>query len=251
MTAVTTAGIRVPKAAELVAATIRRQIITGELLENHLLPSESALMEQFHVSRPTLREAFRILESESLITVRRGVHGGARVQIPNGDVAARYVGYVLEYRGTTMADVYRARAEVEAPLARLVAASATPENIARLEECLAKAETHLDEPSAFIVHDEEFHRLMAELADNQTLAVMLDMMYHIVGTARRRYAMNVDQGQTRKETVEVHRSHVRLVDLIKRGRPDLVHRLWLRHLDEATRHYLEGPLATTVVEMMS
>ncbi len=158
MTAVTTAGIRVPKAAELVAGTIRRQIITGELLEDHLLPSESALMEQFRVSRPTLREAFRILESESLITVRRGVHGGARVQIPNGDVAARYVGYVLEYRGTAMADVYRARAEVEAPLARLVATSATPD-----EECLARAEAHLDDPSA----DEEFHRLMAELADNR------------------------------------------------------------------------------------
>ena len=43
-------------------------------------------MERFGVSRPTLREAFRVLESESLISVRRGAHGGARVHLPNADV---------------------------------------------------------------------------------------------------------------------------------------------------------------------
>ena len=46
-------------------------------------------MERFGVSRPTLREAFRGLESESLISVRRGAHGGARVHLPNADVAGR------------------------------------------------------------------------------------------------------------------------------------------------------------------
>lgn len=251
MTALTNGSIRVPKAAELVAATIRRQIVTGELVEDHLLPSEAVLMEQFHVSRPTLREAFRILESESLISVRRGARGGARVQIPNDDVAARYVGYVLEYRGTAMADVYRARAVVEAPLARLVATDPTAEQIERLEECLQKASLFLDDPPSYIAHDEAFHHLIAELAGNETLRVLLDMMYHIVGTARRRYTITVDRDQTRAETLEVHKSHVRLVELIKRGRPDQVDRLWTRHLTEATQHYLDGSLATTVVEMMS
>jgi DNA-binding FadR family transcriptional regulator len=62
-----TDAIRVPKAAELVAAPLRRQIITGELSEGDALPSEAALMTQFRISRATLREAFRILESESLM----------------------------------------------------------------------------------------------------------------------------------------------------------------------------------------
>src|SRR2546423_893707 len=70
--------VRVPKTAELVARALRRQIIRRELGQGEALPSESALMEQFGVSRPTLREAFRLLESESLIEVRRGVRGGAR-----------------------------------------------------------------------------------------------------------------------------------------------------------------------------
>ena len=75
------APVRVPKTAELVASHLRRQIVRGELKEGDALPPESALMEQFGVSRPTLREAFRVLESEALISVRRGARA-ARVSTP-------------------------------------------------------------------------------------------------------------------------------------------------------------------------
>ena len=114
-------SVRVPKTAELVAAHIRRRIVRGELKEGDALPPESALMDEFAISRPTLREAFRILESEGLITVRRGARGGARVQIPTSEVAARYAGLVLQHRGTTLADVLDARVIVEAPAAGIVA----------------------------------------------------------------------------------------------------------------------------------
>ena len=68
--------VRVPKVAELVADQIRRRIVRGHLEEGEALLPESELMAEFGVSRPTLREAFRILESESLITVTRGSRGG-------------------------------------------------------------------------------------------------------------------------------------------------------------------------------
>src|ERR1700743_249632 len=74
--------IRAPKTAELIAANLRRQIVGGGLKEGLALPPEAELMEQFRVSRPTLREAFRILEAESLITIRRGSRGGAQVTAP-------------------------------------------------------------------------------------------------------------------------------------------------------------------------
>ncbi|WP_250291830.1 GntR family transcriptional regulator, partial [Frankia sp. CiP1_Cm_nod1] len=129
--------VRVPKTAELVAARLRRQIVRGELVEGDALPPEAVLMEQFGVSRPTLREAFRVLESEALISVRRGAHGGARVHTPNGDVAARYAALVLEYRGTTIADVHQARALLEPPCVRRLAQRHTEEDLARLRAALA------------------------------------------------------------------------------------------------------------------
>ena len=93
----------------MVASHLRRQIVLGELKQGDQLPPESALMEQFGVSRPTLREAFRILEAEGAISVRRGVRGGARVQVPSVGIAARYVGLLLQYRGTLLSDVYDIR----------------------------------------------------------------------------------------------------------------------------------------------
>lgn len=242
--------IRVPKAAELVAATLRRQIVLGELKEDDSLPSEALLMQQFRVSRPTLREAFRILESESLIHVRRGARGGARVQVPDGDVAARYAGYVLEYRGTAMADVYKARVELEAPLARLMTVGIKPRQLARLRALVEEAEEHLDDPDGYAEYDVAFHLLVAELAGNQTLEVLVQMIYHIVGTARRRYTATLDRGAHLLEYRQVHRTHVKLVDLVSVGDPDAAEEFWRKHLVEVNKHYLARPLAKTVVEMM-
>ena len=83
-------SLREPKMADRVATVLRRMFIRGEITEGTMLPPESELMQRFGVSRPTLREAFRVLESESLIEVQRGVRGGARVTRPRRETLARY-----------------------------------------------------------------------------------------------------------------------------------------------------------------
>src|ERR1700734_809644 len=115
--------LRVPKAAELVAARIRGQIIRAELKEGDALPAESELMETFGVSRPTLREAIRVLEMESLLRMRRGSRGGAVVTAPDPTVAARAVGVLLQLRGVTLRDTHEARTMIEPMAARHIAES--------------------------------------------------------------------------------------------------------------------------------
>ena len=112
---------RGPRAAALVAAYLRRQIVEGNIQDGDELPSEAVLMEQFDVSRPTLREALRVLESEGLLTVRRGAIGGSRVHAPDPKVAAQFAGRVLEHRGTTLADIRQVRLMLEPQCAKLVA----------------------------------------------------------------------------------------------------------------------------------
>src|SRR5882762_8205387 len=113
--------MRAPKTGELIATHLRRQIVRGELRPGETLPPEVQLMEQYGVSRPTLREAFRILETETLISVRRGSRGGAQVMTPDLSVAARYVGLLLQIQGTTIDDVYEARMVTEPACAGLLA----------------------------------------------------------------------------------------------------------------------------------
>ena len=93
------APVRSPKTAELVAGTLRRMVVDGQLKEGDFLPNEAELMAHFGVSRPTLREAVRVLESERLVEVRRGSRTGARVRVPGPEIVARPAGLLLELSG--------------------------------------------------------------------------------------------------------------------------------------------------------
>jgi len=69
-------AVRSPKTAEIVADTLRRMIVEGQLKDGDFLPYEAELMDHFQVSRPSLREAVRVLESDRLVEVRRGSRTG-------------------------------------------------------------------------------------------------------------------------------------------------------------------------------
>ena len=86
---------------------------------------------------------------------------------------------MLEYRGTTLQDVYDARTFIEAPCAALLAQRRTGQDLARLRAALAQAERLMEDPPAFIRAHMEFHALVVELAGNETLAVLNGMVRHI------------------------------------------------------------------------
>ena len=243
--------IRVPKTAELVAADLRRKIVRGELAEGDALPSEAALMAEFAVSRPTLREAFRVLESESLIGIRRGARGGARVQVPDGNVAAGYAGLVLEYRGTTLQDVYDARTLIEAPCAALLAQRRTEQDLARLRAAVAQAERLMVDPQAFIRAHMEFHALVVELAGNETMAVLNGMVRHIIELAN---WSHVDRDAGSADNVRANkrgfRAHARLVELVAARRADEAEALWRLHLEEAENYLLRNKSMSTVLDLL-
>jgi DNA-binding FadR family transcriptional regulator len=243
--------IRVPKTAELVAAELRRKIVRGELAEGDALPSEAALMAEFAVSRPTLREAFRVLESESLISIRRGARGGARVQVPNGNVAASYAGLVLEYRSTTLQDVYDARTYIEAPCAALLAQRRTEQDLVRLNQAVAQAKRLMNDPQAFIRAHMEFHALVVELAGNQTLSVLNGMVRHIIELANWSH-VDLDAGSPDNVRANKRgfRAHVRLVELVTERQSAQAEALWRLHLAEAENYLLMNKSMTTVLDLL-
>ena len=242
--------VRVPKTAELVAARLRRQIVRGELAEGEALPSETTLMDQFGVSRPTLREAFRVLESEALINVRRGAHGGARVQVPNGDVAARYAALILEHRSTDLADLYAARSVVEPACAALLAGRRTASDVAVLRSAVEQEQQHTDAAEAIRAHL-EFHALVVRASGNQTLIVLTDMLRHIIDLANESHVV-ADAGslETTRAFRRGHRAHAQLVDLVEAGDAAGAHTLWERHLREAEDYLLGGHPGRTVLDLL-
>ncbi|HEX9834954.1 MAG TPA: GntR family transcriptional regulator, partial [Mycobacterium sp.] len=106
-----------------VADALRRDIVEGRLGEGDSIGTEAQLVERFEVSRPTLREALRILDAEGLISVLRGVLGGVTVHRPDRRMTARTAALVLESQGVDLADVFAAKTTIEAAAARSTALS--------------------------------------------------------------------------------------------------------------------------------
>ncbi|QTI70981.1 FadR/GntR family transcriptional regulator [Gordonia polyisoprenivorans] len=246
-----TGALRVPKMAELVAQRLRRQIVRGELSEGDALPSEAELMAQFGVSRPTLREAFRVLESEGLINVRRGAHGGARVQTPNGDIAARYAGLVLEFRGTTLEDVYDARNIIEPPLAGLLARKRTNADLEKLKAAHDAAREHLDDGNALIRVHNEFHAVMIDLAGNQTMAVLNGMVRHIIDLSSFRHVASDAGSPANIASIRKgFRAHELLIQYVEARDAVAAEKLWRKHVTEAEKYMLSDANPKTVLDLL-
>ncbi len=92
-----------------------------------MLPKEDDLRAEYPVSKPSLREALRILETEGLITVMRGNKGGALVHRPTEVDAGYMLGLVLTGQRTEVADLAAALQEIEPACAALCAARRDPQ----------------------------------------------------------------------------------------------------------------------------
>src|ERR1700694_4219064 len=90
---------------EQIAAELRSLIVNGDLADGDALGREPDLVARFGVSRPSLREALRILETEGLIEVLRGVRGGVFVRAPSFRMTARTAAMVLRAHNVSLADV--------------------------------------------------------------------------------------------------------------------------------------------------
>jgi DNA-binding FadR family transcriptional regulator len=241
--------VRVPKAGELVAADLRRQIITGELKPGEPLPTESVLMTRFGVSRPTLREAFRILESESIIKVLRGAHGGARVMAPDGATAARYTGLLLQYQGVPLADVYRARTSIEVSAVGDLAA-APAKTIAKLADLVERGADLLDDAYAFARQDTAVHQAVVDLAGNKTLSVLASVLLHIMDAHNELFMAQHGPAHEKQADQLAFRAHKKLVKLLQEGEAVGAQAHWRKHLNNVEK-YMIGDSKTTLVEVLS
>jgi GntR family transcriptional repressor for pyruvate dehydrogenase complex len=242
-------AVRSPKTAELVARTLRRMVVDGQLKDGDFLPFEADLMAHFQVSRPILREAVRVLESERLVEVRRGSRTGARVRVPGAEIVARPAGLLLELSGATLADVMTARIAIEPAAAKLLAEGGTDEAHAELQRLVGEIPA-AREAGELARASANLHRRLVELSGNATLGVIAGMLYEISErhtTAAFRAARNV---VPKAQFAKLIRSYERLVDLVvaRDGAEAEAH--WHRHMENASAALLKGYEKTKVRDIM-
>lgn len=244
--------VRMPKASELVAEDIRRDIVRGELRPDDFLPTEANLIDRYGVSRPTLREALRVLEAESLISLQKGARGGARVRGPQLDAVARYGGHLLQAHGGSLNDVLTAQETLQVGAVRLLASDRPEAGIAVLRDSLVAEGEALGDLAAFSTCAVNFHEGLVAATGNQSLSLLAGILHNIV--ERHTMLVAAKQPATSKPPkwrTKSHEVHAQVLDLITAGEVDAAESLWRRHLVASRKAMMKEISITNVIDLFA
>lgn len=235
-------NVRVPRAGEVVAATLRRMILNGELQDGDRLPRQEDLLQMFSVSHPSLREGLRMLEAEGLITIRRGKLGGAAVRVPRASGVAYSFGMVLQAEKVPLRDLADALDSLEPLCFGMAAASPTRNDVLvpLLNESCEKLADLIEDELNFTVAAREFHQLVVENCGNNTIRLAVGALtklwsLHEAGAigARRDTGDPLPASKRR----QVIKTHQQLAQRIADGAVDKCQQLAALHVRTA-QHYV-------------
>jgi GntR family transcriptional regulator, transcriptional repressor for pyruvate dehydrogenase complex len=242
--------VRVREKPQQIADELRELIVSGKLSEGDMLGHEPDLVKRFGVSRPSLREALRILEAEGLISVVRGMLGGVIVHEPNSRMTARTAALVLHTRSVSLADVHEARSLLEPTAVRVIAAQRGRRSaVAELRALIEEQSGVVEDPDAFGPANARFHERLVALAGNQTLSIVAEMLDEIVARAVTAISKTGTAGTAMATRRRGIRSQERLVALIEAGKAAEAEAHWRAHMVVVGRVLL-GQSAATVVDLM-
>lgn len=237
------------KVSHLLAADLRRQILNGELAADQQLPPEPELTAQLRISRETLREALRILESQQLVEIKRGRGGGAVVRRPGLDSVGRYVALLLQLRRTTLAHLEEARSVIEPPIAEQVAMRAVNEDLDTLVALHDAERAAENDPLQFVTAMTAFEQAVTELSGNPTLAVF-------AGIFRNIYAGQVYSAIGSDDAVSAERiarrvvvSHSAFLDAARRRDTSLAQKTWNDYLFTTSRLLVNRNMSRQPIDM--
>jgi GntR family transcriptional repressor for pyruvate dehydrogenase complex len=221
--------LRQPRLAEMVAGVLRRRILNGELTDGALLPKQEELIEQFNVSKPSIREALRILETEGLITVQRGNVGGAVVHVPKADSAAYMLSVVLQSWRVTLEDVGAALKSMEPMCAAL---------------CAERTDQAYDvDELTFTQYARQFHEEIVARCGNQTMILVVGALESLWSGHEQEWAQSIKAaGQFPDARIgrNALRTHDKLLTLIEAGNAAGAARVARKHMEDSIFYAVSG-----------
>jgi GntR family transcriptional repressor for pyruvate dehydrogenase complex len=220
------------------------------LRDGDMLPKLEELLEEFQVSKPSLREALRILETEGLITVRRGNVGGATVHAPGHRDAGYMIGLVLESRNVTIGDLAEAIQRVEPICAALCAGRSDRKKavLPKLRAIQEEMRRQSGDDIGFAEQGRRFHEALVALSGNETMKVIVGALEAVWSARERDWAQRASTAHRfpAAETREAGlHAHERLLELIEKGDSAGAARVATRHLESSTL-YAVGDAKQTI-----
>lgn len=227
---------------EEVVRRIQDEIMAGRLRGGDRLPGERRLCEMLGVSRPTLREALRVLETLEILEVpsRSGPDGGPMIRREPGEALYRLLRTQLALDHYSMRDLVETRYSVEIAAVAWAAQRATPEHLATLEAIVASMREPGITKLEYNELDTSFHASIAPAAGN---ALLGQLMLAIRSAIKDEMLATFDRVEDWDETRDaLTREHAELLEAMRRRDVDAAEAIVRHHLlDFEPRWKAEAP----------
>ena len=165
-------------ANETLASRTARALVSLSLAAEpgDYLGAEGDLLGRLGVSRPTLRQAAKMVERDRLISVRRGTNGGFFAERPDARDAIQSLARFLRIRGASLVDVIQVTRPVSEEAAVGAARLRTDDDVARLREFIATIDAR-DTPRELIGAEVEMARMLARMSGNPVVELVMEIGY--------------------------------------------------------------------------
>ena len=160
--------VRSTRIYEEIVRQVKLLIADGKLKSGDRLPPERELAEKFVVSRTSVREALRALESRGLVEIRAGE--GAFIRDISLETLIEPLALVILPHREAVGELFEARRMLEPAIAALAARRATPEEIAEMQRILDDQAREVSQGRTGLAQDAAFHAALAQSAHNRAIS---------------------------------------------------------------------------------
>jgi GntR family transcriptional repressor for pyruvate dehydrogenase complex len=211
---------------------VKQMIAEGRLKSGDRLPPERELAEKFVVSRASVREALRALESLGLVEIRPGE--GTFVRQVSIETLIEPLALLMVSEREALAELFEARRMLEPSLAALAAVRATPEEIQEMERILEAQAAEVAAGRTGLAQDAQFHTAIGVAAHNRAITRLAHAIMDLL-TQSREDSLNTPGRPTRS-----HGDHRRVLAAIAARDADAARRAMLDHLEAVESLVLGG-----------
>ncbi len=226
-------SIRNNKASELIVSQIRKNIFQGKLVPGDRLPAERLLMEQFSVSKQTLREAMRVLEFIGLIEIKKGTGGGACIAEIDSNIAMDMLANFLYFKDLSLKNLMEVRIVVEPYAAAVAAANITKKDLAKLKTHIERAEEQYkagETSEGHFKNDLDFHCVIANSTQNPLLILVVTFIESLVSDKKANVKLD------KKFLASVIRDHKRIYEAIVKKDAALARQAMRKHIEKVEQN---------------
>jgi len=216
------APIKSTRIYEEIVRQIKGMIAEGRLKSGDQLPPERDLAEKFLVSRTSVREALRALESVGLIEIRPGE--GTFVREISVDALVEPLALVLLSQRAMIEELFEARRLLEPVIAGLAAQRATKDEVQEMERILEAQAKEIGSGNTGLAQDAAFHAAIGTAAHNRAITRIVHAVMDLLGQSRE------ESISTPGRPTRSHEDHQRILAAIRSGDVAAAERAMLDHV---------------------